>query len=172
MKDIKGFEGLYAVTEDGRIYSHPRFGARTPRYLKGGLDKDGYNLVILCKDGKRYTRKVHRLVAEAFIPNRDNKSQVNHIDGCKDNNNPSNLEWCSNSENQLHAINTLKSRQKPTHRKISIDDASEICEAYATGLFRQWELAKHFNVCRQAISNIVTGKYGAIYCDPQLAKGR
>lgn len=169
MKDIKGFEGLYSVTEEGKIYSHSRFNARTPRYLKGGLDKDGYRLVTLCKDGKHYTRKVHRLVAEAFLPLDDTKAQVNHIDGFKDNNYLNNLEWCDSSENQLHAINTLKSRvgkiRKPL--KISIDDASEICEALATGLFKRLDLARHYNVSRQTIDNIANNVWGAT-----IAKGK
>ena len=103
------------------------------------MDKDGYRLVTLCKDNKRYTRKVHRLVAEAFLGIDDTKTQVNHIDGNKDNNIVSNLEWCNSSENQLHAINVLKVRVGKIYktRKISIDDASEICEAWATGLFKR-----------------------------------
>ena len=162
MKEIKDFEGLYSATEDGRIYSHARFGARTPKYLKGGLDKDGYRLVILCKEGRRYTRKVHRLVAETFLPPDENKTQINHLDGKKDNNHIDNLEWSNNSENQLHAVHVLKCREGKIRKplKISIDDASEICEAWATGLFKRCELAKHHNVCRQTIDNIINGNWG------------
>ena len=77
---VKGFE-LYSVSDQGNVRND-----KTGRILKGGLDKDGYPQVILCKNGSRVNRKVHRLVAEAFVPNPDNKPQVNHIDGNKQNN--------------------------------------------------------------------------------------
>lgn len=68
----------------------------------------GYLQVALQKHKKRKDEKIHRLVAEAFIPNPENKPQVNHIDGDKTNNNVNNLEWTTTSENQLHSIYVLK----------------------------------------------------------------
>lgn len=65
----------------------------------------GYEIVDLYKNGKRKTVRVHRLVAEAFIPNNDNKPEVNHIDGNKHNNNVDNLEWVTKKENCRHAWN-------------------------------------------------------------------
>lgn len=94
MLDIKDFEGLYQVTDDGQVYS-----IRSKKYLKARKDKDGYLLVNLYKDKKQYTRKVHRLVAEAFLDNPDNKKEVNHIDCQRDNNCASNLEWVTHREN-------------------------------------------------------------------------
>lgn len=97
-KDIAGYEGLYQVSNLGRVKSTPR--SRT----KGGImtqhyDKRGYKVVMLCKDAKAKMCKVHRLVAGAFIPNPDNKPQINHKDECKTNNCVFNLEWCDNLYN-------------------------------------------------------------------------
>jgi len=72
--------------------------------MKQAKNKKGYPIVYLRKNGKSHVLTVHRLVATAFIPNPDNKPQVNHIDGNKTNNYVDNLEWCTNSENMDHAI--------------------------------------------------------------------
>lgn len=96
MRDIKGFEGRYAVTSCGRIWSY-----RSKRFLKPGKDKDGYLFVML---GKGNPRKVHRLVAEAYIPNPDNLKEVNHIDKNRQNNCLQNLEWCNRRQNNIHGL--------------------------------------------------------------------
>ena len=72
--------------------------------LKTNKNKKGYLYVVLSKNGKSKIVRIHRLVAQTFIPNLQNKPQVNHIDGIKSNNVVSNLEWCTNSENQKHAF--------------------------------------------------------------------
>lgn len=89
MNNIQDYEGLYAITEDGQIWGYKR-----KRFLKPGSDKDGYLQVSLSKNGKTKTFKVHRLVAQAFIPNPNNLPQVNHKDENKQNNCVDNLEWC------------------------------------------------------------------------------
>lgn len=105
-KDIKGFEGLYMVSSFGRVKSLPRQRA-TPkggRYmtketiLKGFTNK-GYVYVLLYKDGKNHSKKVHRLVAQTFIPNPSDKPHVNHLDYDKTNNRLENLEWATCQEN-------------------------------------------------------------------------
>lgn len=95
--DVKGFDN-YIVYSDGTIFSKKR-----KRFLNGGLDTDGYRQLVLCQDGKRATKKFHRLVAEHFLDNPDNLPVVNHKDGCKENNDVSNLEWCTISHNTKEA---------------------------------------------------------------------
>ena len=104
MKAIDGYNG-YFVTEEGLVFS-----SKSNRFLKFSYDKQGYKRVGLSMGCyKTKTIKIHRLVAQAFIPNPENKGDVNHIDGNKSNNNLSNLEWCTRSENIKHAFdNNLK----------------------------------------------------------------
>src|SRR5699024_2369537 len=104
-KPIKGYEDSYLVSTLGRIKSKPRLGTR------GGILKElysrwQYNRVNLYKGGEMKSFFIHRLVAKEFLPNPENKPQVNHKDGNKLNNALSNLEWVTQSENQLHAYET------------------------------------------------------------------
>ena len=87
-KPIKGWEDRYSITNDGKIYSYI-----SGRYLNKGFDKDGYALVTLSRDNYRRTYRVHRLVAETFVDNPDDKEEVNHKDFNVKNNWFENLEW-------------------------------------------------------------------------------
>ena len=113
IKDIVGYEGLYKITSDGKVYS-----LYSHRYLKAHIDGCGYERVKLYKNHKGIQYDIHRLVAEAFIPNPENKEQVNHIDGDKQNNKASNLEWCTNTENQRHRIDVLGKDCKGEHNPM------------------------------------------------------
>ena len=100
-KDIAGYEGLYQVSNTGKIKSMVgRFGGVDN--LKQTSNGSGYSTVTLCKDGKRSTRNTHRLVAAAFLG--ESTLQVNHKDGDKRNNSVDNLEWVTAKENIIHAI--------------------------------------------------------------------
>lgn len=93
-KDIEGYEGVYHVSNLGRVKR-----VATNRVLQPYRNNVGYLLVYVCKNGKRKTHRIHRLVAQAFIPNPENKPEVNHLDENKSNNMVSNLEWSTRKEN-------------------------------------------------------------------------
>jgi hypothetical protein len=101
-KPVVGFEGLYEVSNLGRVKSLKRT-TTSGRELVQSLNR-GYKYVVLSKNGKQYNAKVHRLVAESYIPNPEGKKEVNHIDGNKANNAVENLEWATASENSRHAM--------------------------------------------------------------------
>ena len=123
-KDIKGFEGIYKVSNYGRIKSIIRY----KRMMKTALDKSGYLKICLTDSKhKKHTIKIHRIVAENFIPNTENKEQVNHIDGNKENNRVDNLEWCTQSENMKHAFRNgliLREKGKGHHRARAVKQYS------------------------------------------------
>lgn len=107
LREIKGFEGRYAASEDGRIFSLcDCFGNKQLKEKKQYTNKHGYKCMMFYKQGKKKHMTVHRAVALAFLDNPDNLPQINHIDGNKENNSVSNLEWCNASHNVQHAYDT------------------------------------------------------------------
>lgn len=106
-KPVVGYEGLYEVSNTGKVRSLERIttvGRRgIGKELKQYLLPCGYLDVSLSNSGKIKHKRVHRLVADAFCENPDGKGEVNHKDGNKQNNSACNLEWCTNSENMIHA---------------------------------------------------------------------
>lgn len=112
-KDIAGFEGLYKISSLGRVVSVARLGNRGGGVIKPTANHAGYLRVGLHKNNKRQMYRVHRLVAEAFLPNPDKKPQINHKNGVKADNRANNLEWVTVSENLRHSYNKLK-RTKST----------------------------------------------------------
>ena len=112
-KDIKGYEGLYQVSDKGNVASLNYRGTGEKRQLRAGVLPSGYPIVVLSDGKAQATKYVHRLVAEAFIENPDGKTQINHIDGCKTNNDVTNLEWATPSENMKHACQTGLSNTMP-----------------------------------------------------------
>lgn len=117
-KDIPDYEGFYQASTFGRVrgigrYVRQRGGhtqLRRGKVLQGALNRTGYWMLILCKDGKQKAREVHRLIALTFIPNPLGLPCVNHKDGTKTNNRPENLEWCTQRENVRHGFSTKYKR--------------------------------------------------------------
>lgn len=123
-KDVIGFEGFYKINNFGDVKSLSRivnnsYGTTRrirERILATHKDKDGYLIVTFSINNKKTTHKVHRLVAEAFIPNPESKNTVNHIDGNKSNNIVTNLEWATDSEQIIHRITVLGQQCTPSEK--------------------------------------------------------
>ena len=132
-KDKKDYEGLYMVSNWGRVKSI-KFGKE--RILKLTKDKDGYLIVNLYKNNKSKTFKVHRLVAEAFLPNSYNLPQVNHKDENPQNNIVTNLEWCDAKYNNNYGTRNKRIGKSNTNGKRS----KPVLQYTLDGKFvREWE---------------------------------
>lgn len=159
--DIKGYEGRYQVDENGDVYSLPRFGSKFKERIKmkTHVTMGGYRKVQFAKNGKRICVFIHRLIAEYFIPNPDGKRCVNHIDGNKNNNHPSNLEWCTQQENIIHAF-SMGLMKGAKGEKASAAKLTEIqVLAIRADKRRPYEIAKDYPVSYSMVLDIVNGKY-------------
>ena len=121
-KDIEGFEGLYKISEDGKVWSIPRMDIKN-RQVGGNIvtpktNNRGYWQIRLNKDGTTHHFLVHRLVAQTFIPNTDKLPQVNHKDENRDNNHYSNLEWCTNLYNRHYGTGYQRSVENHDYKAM------------------------------------------------------
>jgi hypothetical protein len=153
-KDIEGYQGLYQVSNYGRIKS-----LRNNIFLKQIKTQTGYYGISLCNNGKQINIHTHRLVAEYFCLNDKGKNCVNHIDGNKENNNSSNLEWVTYKENNTHAdenlLRDIKGEKHP-HSKLN-DEMILFIRSNEKNTPRK-ELAKLFNVSIRLIGLVQTRK--------------
>lgn len=143
---------MYLVSRLGEIFS--RF---TDNFLKLSESKTGYLVVNIRKNGKRQPEYVHRLVAEVFIPNPENKPQVNHKDGNKHNNCVSNLEWVSDAENKEHAVKTglILSGDKLGRSRYTEEQVREICNLFQSGKsIGEVIVSVNFHTTRSTLLNI------------------
>lgn len=173
-KDIEGYEGLYQVSNMGRIKSLERYKENHGKLQKVeekiktiNIKNSGYQFVQLYKNNKYKNLMVHRLVAQAFIPNVNNKPQINHIDGNKLNNNVTNLEYCTNSENNKHAWNTglkqctekLKEATRKTNKEYKSKPINQLDLQgnYIKTWLNAHEASRQLGIDRSTISQCCTG---------------
>ena len=160
LRPIKGFERYLISSEDGKVYSNAK--GKSMYELKTFTKPDGYLAVSLWDDNERgkkvrKTLLVHRLVAETFIPNSENKHTVNHKDGNKQNNCVSNLEWATLSEQQIHAFNTglnyARKGESANRAELTWDIVHFIRNSYPE--MSVSELADKFNTTKETVYSIL-----------------
>lgn len=175
LRDIPGYEGLYAVTRDGRVWAHPRswvggkFNAFRRSHDGRWLRSRHHRYVMYCvtKDGQERTLTAHRAVALAWIPNPEGLPQVNHKNGDRADNRVENLEWCTAKGNIQHALATgLRRPMSPAERerasermrgntpinaKITRAQQEEMRTLYATGRYTQRELGERYGLTQSGV---------------------
>ncbi|MDT3429186.1 hypothetical protein J2Z22_004786 [Paenibacillus forsythiae] len=150
---VVGYEGLYEVSNLGRVKRLSNSATRKEKMLKPQIQRDGYQRVTLYKKGQKKRKAIHRLVAIAFIPNPENKEQVNHLDADKLNNKLANLQWATRKENITHAI-TLGLMKKTNKAVIAIHlDSGEQYQFKS-----QTEASRELGIYMKKISNALNGR--------------
>lgn len=147
--EVPGFEA-YLVSNYGNVYS-----TKSNKVLAVRVSHKYYSRVSLLREGKAYDKRVHRLVAEAFIPNPLNKPEVNHINGIRNDNRVVNLEWVTSDENTTHKVNILVTGDsfqgvKNGNSKLSVEDILAI----RGSVLRNVDLSKIYNVSASHIHSI------------------
>jgi hypothetical protein len=152
-RPVVGYEGLYEVTADGRVWSVAKPHQHGGQWLAATVGKRGYPKVELLKGGVQKTYTVHRLVAEAWLPNPDGLGDVNHISGIKTDCRAENLEWCTRAQNCQHAYDAGLRRAG----SLSDEEVATIRQLASAGT-KQRDLAARFGVSAALICEIVSHK--------------
>lgn len=156
------YEETHLVSSNGQIFRKThigKYGTRRGRWLKPQHDRNGYIHVLI--GAPRVTKKLHRIIAETFIPNPDNLPVINHIDGVRDNNSIDNLEWCTQSHNVKHSFITgahiPKKGTEQWRAKLNQVKVNEIRVMLNDGV-PQYTIAEQFSVNQSVISRIKNNK--------------
>lgn len=153
---VKNYEGLYEVSDQGRVKS---IGYGNERILKSARDDGGYLFVTLYKNREHKMCKVHRLVAKTFIPNPDNLPQVNHKDENKENNSVQNLEWCDQKYNNNFGTRIQRIAEKLSNPVLQYSKSGEFV--------REWkstnDIERNLGYSKGNISSCCTGRYKSAY---------
>lgn len=156
-KNIKGYEGLYQVSNLGRVKSlvfrNNVCCLNKEKILSLNKQKKGYISVILCKNGKPKMFYVHRLVADAFIPNPNNLPQVNHKDENKENNCEDNLEFCTRKYNINYGTCREKIKKSCSKKIEQCDENGRVIKVWSSAK----EASKHFGISNSTISQCAKG---------------
>lgn len=158
-KWIDGWEGDYEVSNQGRVRSY-KLDKDNGKIITGGSDFNGYFRVMLHNNGSFCRKSVHSLVATAFICEKPEGLEINHIDGDKRNNNSSNLEYLSHKDNMAHARNSgLRESMRGllnVNRKLDLFDVMMIRNL--RGKMMQKDIACLFNICAEHVYKVQTGR--------------
>lgn len=170
-QDIKGFNGKYQISNTGKVKSVNYHRGQTARILKPRSAKvrgmKSYLYVMLSKDNHVKCCKIHRLVAEYFVPNPLKKPYVNHIDGNKHNNNANNLEWVTPLENNLHAYRVLNKHPMKGFKFDKNKNSKSVAQFFVENGYK-YHIATYCNaktaatinnLCAKSISSCCLGKY-------------
>jgi len=167
---IKGYEGLYKISNQGRIKSFNynnnnkiNWKRKTGKIRKSNKTTYGYSVITLSKIGVNKTFSLSRLVAKHYILNQENKPQINHKDGNKENNCYKNLEWVTPSENQLHRYRVLfkksLSGEKHPMAKLTWNEVIKIRTMYKDNKYSYSKLAKLFHIKPVTVFDIIKFKH-------------
>jgi hypothetical protein len=154
-RDVPGYEGIYMVSNLGRIWS-----TNCNRPLSCGPNSKGYSQVGLTINGKTDTRKVHRIVMHAFVGPCPEGYQVNHINGARTDNRLSNLEYVTPSENVRHSVDVLGNQlgghgEANSQAKLTEETVREIRRRWSTGRYTKKQIAHDLGLNRQHVTKIV-----------------
>ncbi len=166
-KDVKNYEGLYELSNFGKVRTVERIVLRKSKLGKltnfkinskikiANLSKGGYLTIAIVKENKTITTYLHRIIAEVFVEKeKPNYNVVNHINGIKTDNRIENLEWTSSSQNNIHALDNFL---RETRKNISIEFIEKVKELRNNG-FKNYEIANQLNSTTSIIQGITSGR--------------
>lgn len=142
-ESVAGYEGLYSVSNLGRVWTHYK-----NKIMRQVIDRHGYPKLTLNKGGKKKNHNVHRLVAERFVLSKPGENTVNHKDGVKSNNVDTNLEWGTDQHNMIHRSRVLRKTKwdykifSPSGEVFETNNLAEFCEEHDLNLSSIGKVAK------------------------------